>query len=54
MQALAQELGGRVESSDLREFGHADLVIENDETLLEGLSDNGSFVCLDESRRSRD
>ena len=43
MQALAQELGGRVESSDLREFGHADLVIENDETLLEGLSDNGSL-----------
>ena len=43
MQALAQELGGRVESSDLREFGHADLVIENDESLLEGLSDNGSL-----------
>ena len=41
MQALAQELGGRVESSDFREFGHADLVIENDESLLEGLSDNG-------------
>ncbi len=43
MQALAQELGGRVESSDLREFGHADVVIENDESLLEGLSDNGSL-----------
>ena len=43
MQALAQELGGRVESSNLREFGHADLVIENDESLLEGLSDNGSL-----------
>ncbi len=43
MQALAQELGGRVESSDLREFGHSDLVIENDESLLEGLSDNGSL-----------
>ena len=28
MQALAQELGGRVESSDLREFGHADLVVK--------------------------
>ena len=43
MQALAQELGGRVESSDLREFGHSDLVIENDESLLEGLSDKGSL-----------
>ena len=43
MQALAQELGGRVESSDFREFGHSDLVIENDESLLEGLSDNGSL-----------
>ena len=43
MQALAQELGGRVESSDLREFGHADLVIENDESLLEGLSDTRSL-----------
>ena len=43
MQALAQELGGRVESSDLREFGHADLVIENDESLLAGLSDTGSL-----------
>ncbi len=43
MQALAQELGGRVESSHLREFGHADLVIENDESLLAGLSDTGSL-----------
>ena len=43
MQALAKDLGGWVESSDLREFGHADLVIENDESLLAGLSDTGSL-----------
>ena len=43
MQALAQELGGRVESSDLREFGHADLVIEKEESLLTGVSDTGTL-----------
>ena len=43
MQALAQELGGRVESSQLREFGHADLVIEDDSSLLAGLSETGSL-----------
>ena len=43
MQALAQELGGRVESSDLREFGPADLVIEKEESLLTGLTDKGSL-----------
>lgn len=41
MQALAQELGGRVESSDLREFGHADLTIEDDSDLFSGLSPSG-------------
>ena len=43
MQALAQELGGRVESSQLREFGHADLVIEDDSSLLAGLSETGAL-----------
>ena len=43
MQALAQELGGRVESSHFREFGHANLVIENDESLLAGLPDTRSL-----------
>ncbi|MAJ42983.1 MAG: GMP synthase (glutamine-hydrolyzing), partial [Oceanospirillales bacterium TMED91] len=43
MQALAQELGGRVESSQLREFGHADLVIEDDSSLLAGLFETGSL-----------
>src|SRR6056300_264935 len=43
MQALAQELGGRVESSQLREFGHADIVIEDDSSLLAGLSETGSL-----------
>lgn len=41
MQALAQELGGLVESSELREFGHADLTIENDQSLFSGLSETG-------------
>jgi len=43
MQALAQELGGRVESSQLREFGHADLTVEDDDGLLAGLSDTGTL-----------
>jgi GMP synthase (glutamine-hydrolysing) len=41
MQALAQELGGLVEASDLREFGHADLTITNDQSLFSGLSSTG-------------
>ena len=43
MQALVRELGGRVESNDLREFGHADLLIEEDGSLLNGLSDSGTL-----------
>ena len=43
MQALVREFGGRVESSDLREFGHANLFIEEDGSLLEGLSDSGTL-----------
>ncbi len=41
MQALAQELGGKVEPSDLREFGHADLTLEGQSDLFSGLSDTG-------------
>jgi GMP synthase (glutamine-hydrolysing) len=43
MQALAESLGGRVESSDLREFGHADLLVEHTDSILGGLSDTGSL-----------
>ena len=43
MQALAESLGGRVESSDLREFGHADLHVESADSILGGLSDTGTL-----------
>ena len=43
MQALARELGGRVESSNLKEFGHANLFIEEEGSLLKDLSDSGTL-----------
>ncbi len=46
MQALAQQLGGAVESSDNKEFGHAALEIVNPGRLLTGIEDR-----LDEAGR---
>jgi|TARA_B110000305_G_scaffold242214_1_gene321398 GMP synthase (glutamine-hydrolysing) len=43
MQALAQQLGGRVESSQLREFGHAELTMTNEDSLFAGLSDSSTL-----------
>jgi GMP synthase (glutamine-hydrolysing) len=37
MQALAQQLGGRVQSSQKREFGHARIRVEGSSRLLSGL-----------------
>ena len=39
MQALADKLGGKVETSDHREFGYAEVTIDNRDPLLGGLGD---------------
>lgn len=42
MQTMAVQLGGAVESSDIREFGYAELVIENSSSLFNELADKHS------------
>jgi len=39
MQTMAAQLGGRVEASHLREYGHAQVVTVGNSVLLDGLSD---------------
>ena len=39
MQTMAQQLGGRVQSGTLREFGHADVRAHGHTALLDGLQD---------------
>ncbi|SFW15805.1 glutamine-hydrolyzing GMP synthase [Nitrosovibrio sp. Nv17] len=39
MQTMAAQLGGGVETSDIREFGHAEIEIQGDATLLRGIQD---------------
>ncbi|PCJ15814.1 MAG: glutamine-hydrolyzing GMP synthase [Gammaproteobacteria bacterium] len=39
MQAMANQLGGQVESSDVCEFGYAKVVHENNSALLKGIED---------------
>lgn len=40
MQAMAQQLGGKVHSSQLREFGYAKVIIENRSPLLTDIEDD--------------
>ena len=40
MQTLAEQMGGQVISSSHKEFGHAELALENESELFEGLSTN--------------
>ncbi|GAA3911585.1 glutamine-hydrolyzing GMP synthase [Litoribacillus peritrichatus] len=42
MQTMAEQLGGRVESSDLREFGYAQIQVEGESTLLHDIRDHVS------------
>ncbi len=39
MQAMAEQLGGKVSTSNVREFGYAEIKIEAESELLSGLSD---------------
>ncbi|WP_207061428.1 glutamine-hydrolyzing GMP synthase [Motiliproteus sp. SC1-56] len=50
MQTMAEQMGGEVESSDLREFGYAQVRIEGSSSLLEGIEDhvaNNGVLLLD-------
>ncbi len=42
MQAMAEQLGGKVSTSNMREFGYAEIKIEAESALLSGLSDRRS------------
>ena len=42
MQAMAQQLGGRVESASQREFGHAEIRARGHSRLLDGLQDRSN------------
>jgi GMP synthase (glutamine-hydrolysing) len=44
MQALAEKLGGSVEASGHREFGYAEVSVEDGGRLLEGLCDAGGLL----------
>ncbi|NRA43118.1 MAG: gamma-glutamyl-gamma-aminobutyrate hydrolase family protein, partial [Pseudomonadales bacterium] len=39
MQTMAQQLGGKVEASDVHEFGYAEVAISGDAKLLQGIVD---------------
>ncbi|MEH6650740.1 MAG: glutamine-hydrolyzing GMP synthase [Motiliproteus sp.] len=50
MQTMAEQLGGKVEASDLREFGYAQVRVEGKSSLLEGIEDhvaNNGVLLLD-------
>jgi GMP synthase (glutamine-hydrolysing) len=40
MQTMAQQLGGKVESSELREFGYAEVTLKHRSRLFEGIEDH--------------
>ncbi len=44
MQTMAQQLGGLVESSELREFGYAEVKIEQADSLFNGIEDRAGFM----------
>jgi GMP synthase (glutamine-hydrolysing) len=39
MQTLAEQMGGQVISSSYKEFGHAELIIENESKIFDGIGD---------------
>ena len=39
MQTLAEQMGGQVISSSQKEFGHAELIIESESKILDGIGD---------------
>lgn len=49
MQWMAQSLGGKVEAGTVREFGFAEIEVNNNNPLFKGLSDrvHGDKVCLE-------
>ncbi|PTQ90815.1 glutamine-hydrolyzing GMP synthase [Agitococcus lubricus] len=44
MQTMAQQLGGLVESSNVREFGYAEVNIEQADSLFNGIEDRTGFI----------
>jgi GMP synthase (glutamine-hydrolysing) len=42
MQTMAEQMGGKVEGSNIREFGYAQIQVENDSRLLNGIQDHVS------------
>jgi GMP synthase (glutamine-hydrolysing) len=40
MQTMAEQMGGKVEGSNIREFGYAQIQVENDNRLLNGIQDH--------------
>ena len=47
MQTMAAQLGGKVEGSNLREFGYAEVSVVNGATLFDGLDDHDGSHRLD-------
>ncbi len=44
MQTMAQQLGGLVESSNVREFGYAEVHIDQADSLFKGIEDRANFI----------
>lgn len=44
MQTMAQQLGGLVESSNVREFGYAEVHIDQADALFKGVEDRANFI----------
>ena len=44
MQTMAQQLGGLVESSNVREFGYAEVHIDQADALFKGIEDRSHFI----------
>jgi GMP synthase (glutamine-hydrolysing) len=44
MQTMAQQLGGLVEASDLREFGYAEVQISDEDTFFHNIHDRAGFL----------
>ena len=40
MQTMASQLGGKVDTSDVREFGYAQVKVENESSLLQDIKDH--------------
>ena len=44
MQTMAQQLGGLVEGSNVREFGYAEVQIDQPDALFNGIEDRAGFI----------